>query len=59
MPDEVRVDNYHGFLHIHLSLNGDKIPIKNNNRDEVFIIIRNHIIKNKDIIKKELLEELL
>jgi len=59
MPDEIRVDNYHGFPHIHLSLEGDKIPIKYNDRDEVFIIIRNHLLKNKDIIKKELLEELL
>jgi hypothetical protein len=59
MPDEIRVDNYHGFTHIHLSLDGDKIPIKYSDRDEVFVMIREHIIKNKNIIKKELLEELL
>ncbi len=59
MPDEIRIDNYHGFPHIHLSLNGEKIQINYNDREDVFIIIKNHILKNKDIIKKELLGELL
>lgn len=58
-PDGIRIDNFHGFVHIHLSFNGDKIPIKHNDPKKIIKIIENHIFKNKGIIKKELLEELL
>ncbi|WP_281192496.1 hypothetical protein [Methanobrevibacter filiformis] len=35
MPDNVRVDNFHGFPHIHFSLKGKHNKININNMDDV------------------------
>jgi len=59
IPDKIRVDNFHGFPHIHLTFDGEKIAIKYDDMNEIVMIIRNHLQKNKNLIKKELLEELL
>nr|WP_302578488.1 hypothetical protein [Methanobrevibacter arboriphilus] len=57
MPDGTRVDNFHGFMHIHLEHNGKKHSIIENKTQILKIIIK-HIERNKKIIKKGLLEEL-
>ena len=57
-PDGIRIDNFHGFMHIHLEIGGKKYPIQEDKK-EIKEIVVNHINKNKRIIKKELREELL
>jgi len=57
LPEGVRIDNFHGFMHIHLELGGKKHPTID---DKVKIreLVKKHIEKNNKIIKKELREEL-
>lgn len=60
MPNSVRVDNYHGFPHIHFSLKGKHQPIKKEiTIDEAFKIITDPITNNIKINKEKLKEELL
>ncbi|MGL6298512.1 MAG: hypothetical protein ACRC1M_05025 [Methanobacteriaceae archaeon] len=59
MPINFRIDNFHGFPHIHFSLKGEHNPIRVNNFNEALIIVINHISNNDEINKKKLMEELL
>lgn len=59
MPDNIRIDNYHGFTHIHFSLNGKHEKIKYDDFDEIYRIIKMHILLNKGINKKLLRKELI
>ena len=56
-PDGIRIDNYHGYMHIHLELDGKKHSTTDN-KEMIPKIVKNHIEKNNKIIKKELREEL-
>ncbi|MDR0911329.1 MAG: hypothetical protein LBM96_01845 [Methanobrevibacter sp.] len=58
MPIELRVDNAHGFVHIHFSHRGIKHKINKNNFYEIYEIIVNHIEENKIIDKRKLWDEL-
>ncbi len=59
MPQEIRVDNYHGPLHVHPPREqGDPEPIAERSMDSVREIIWNHAQRRKTIIYAELLEEL-
>ena len=59
MPDNIRIDNYHGFTNIHFSLNGKHEKIKYDDFDEIYRIIKMHILLNKGINKKLLRKELI
>ncbi|MDR2623170.1 MAG: hypothetical protein LBC39_01165 [Methanobrevibacter sp.] len=59
MPIEIRVDNAHGFVHIHFSHRGIHHKINKTDFDEIYEIIVRHIEINKIIDKKKLWEELL
>ena len=59
MPIKIRIDNFHGFSHIHYSLKGKHVNINVNDKDEAFKIVVNHILNNIEIDKLKLTEELL
>jgi len=58
LPDGIRLDNFHGFSHIHLTLDGDHHHIKYDNADEIIVFLLNHIDKNKGIDIEKLKKEL-
>jgi len=59
MPDNVRIDNHHGFVHIHFTLKGKKNEIKEKDMDTLIDIIVMNITKNKELNLKELKEDIL
>ena len=59
MPDNLRIDNHHGFVHIHFNLRGEKIEIKETNLDILFDIIVENVTKNKKLNLDELRGDLL
>ncbi len=59
MPQEIRVDNFHGPLHIHPPRErGDPEPIAERSMEGVREIIRAHAERRQAIVYKDLLEEL-
>lgn len=59
MPHEIRVDNYHGSLHIHPPRDDTtRQAVLERSMEEIRDIIRRHAERNKTIVYKELLEEL-
>jgi hypothetical protein len=58
MPDNIRIDNFHGFSHIHLEFKGKHEPIKYDSFETVLNIIIDHIEINKGLNKKKLRLEL-
>ena len=59
MPQEIRVNNFHGPLHIHQPRKqGDPEPIAERSMESVREIIRRHAERRQTIIYQELLEEL-
>lgn len=59
MPDNVRIDNFHGFTHLHLEGKGCHEPIKHDPFDTVLNIVVDHIERNRGLHKKELRLELI
>ena len=59
MPDEIRIDNYYKPSHVHVQNKGIHIPIKYRDYEEVGLIIKLHLAKNKGINKEKLMDELL
>ena len=58
-PINIRIDNFHGFPHIHYSLKGKHHSIGINDLDKAYKIVIHHIENNKKIYKDKLTEELL
>ncbi|KZX10143.1 hypothetical protein [Methanobrevibacter curvatus] len=59
MPDEVRIDNFHGFPHMHyFAGDNNHKSIKTNTLTEALAIIINYLTKNDELIKEDLKEEL-
>lgn len=59
MPQEIRVDNYHGRLHIHPPRDDSvREPIRARSTEQVREIIRQHAERNKTVVYKKLVEEL-
>jgi len=52
--DGIRLDNFHGFSHIHLTLDGIHNPIKYDNVDGIIVFLLNRKIAFSPIIKFEL-----
>jgi hypothetical protein len=59
MPAKIRIDNYHGFPHIHYSLKGTHNPIEVNDLNKAFEIVTKYILNNETINKEKLRGELL
>lgn len=59
MPQEIRVDNYHGQLHIHPPRDESvRQPIRKRSIEQVREIIRQHAERNQTVVYEKLLEEL-
>lgn len=59
MPDNVRIDNSHGFSHMHMEIQGKHEPIKFDSFETVINVVIDHIGRNKGLNKKKLRLELL
>jgi hypothetical protein len=59
MPNNIRIDNHHGFEHLHFSLKGKKHEITEKNMDTLINIIITNVEKNKELNLNELKEDLL
>jgi hypothetical protein len=59
MPDNIRIDNFHGFPHVHLEGKGGHEEIKTNDFKTVHQIVIKHLERNKGVNKKELKRELV
>lgn len=59
MPHEIRIDNFHGSLHVHPPQNRDgPQPIAERSLEEVRGVVRRHAEAHGTIHFEELLEEL-
>jgi hypothetical protein len=58
MPNKIRIDNFHGFPHIHYSLKGEKQPIKTGTLTETLKIVLKYLSENDEIILEDLKNEL-
>ncbi|MDR0900500.1 MAG: hypothetical protein LBM26_02465 [Methanobrevibacter sp.] len=59
MPDDIRLDNFHGFPHIHFKANGIHIPVLYDDANIVFFIIQHHLRKYQKINKLILIKKLI
>ena len=59
MPGNVRIDNFHGFSHIHMEFKGKYELIKHDSFETVINILTDHIGRNKGLNKKKLRLELV
>ncbi len=61
MPDSIRIDNNHGYCHIHIEYKKNHQNIKDNSLEAIYAMIMDHIEINKGInldeLKKELINE--
>ena len=59
MPQEIRIHDYHGELHIHPPRGtGRRIPIRPRSMDEVKEILVRHIRRRQGVVFQELVGEL-
>ena len=59
MPYEVRIDNYHGGVHIHPPRGrGPPVLIREVSKDEAQAILERHLRRHRALAFEELLEEL-
>lgn len=59
MPESIRIDNNHGYCHIHLKYKKNYQTIKNNSFIGIYQLIIGHIEKNNGINLDDLKKELL
>ncbi|MCK9152288.1 hypothetical protein [Methanobacterium alcaliphilum] len=58
MPDNIRIDNNHGYCHIHLKNKKNHHPLKNDSFESIYQIISDHIQENNQIDMDKLKKEL-
>lgn len=59
MPQEIRIDNFHGPLHIHPPRElGDPEPIAERTMESVRELVRRHVESRRDVVFMELKEEI-
>jgi hypothetical protein len=58
MPNKIRIDNFHGFPHIHYSLKGKHQPIKTGTLTEALKIVLNYLSENDELVVEDLKNEL-
>lgn len=59
MPESIRIDNNHGYCHIHIEYKKNYQKIKDNSLDAIYAIIMDHININNGINLDELEKELI
>jgi hypothetical protein len=59
MPDSIRIDNNHGYCHIHIEYKKNYQRIKDNSLEAIYSLIINHIEINNGINLDELKKELI
>ncbi|MDP3624485.1 MAG: hypothetical protein Q8R66_11260 [Methanobacteriaceae archaeon] len=59
MPDSIRIDNNHGYCHIHLEYKKNYQNIKENSLEAIYSMITDHIEINNGINLDELKKELI
>jgi len=59
MPESIRIDNNHGYCHIHLKYKKNYQTIKDNSFDGIYQLIIGHIEENNGINLDDLKKELL
>ena len=59
MPESIRIDNNHGYCHIHLKYKKNYQKIKDDSFDDIYQLIIGHIEKNNGINLDDLKKELL
>jgi hypothetical protein len=58
MPDSIRIDDNHGYCHIHIGTKKNYHIIKDDTFDAIYSLIMDHIELNKGINMDELKKEL-
>lgn len=58
MPNNIRIDNFHGFPHMHYTLKGKHQPIKTKTLSESLNIVLNYLSQNDEINIEDLKKEL-
>lgn len=58
MPDNIRIDNFHGFPHIHIKKKAGHEKIGIDDPDMVYQIVMDHLEREKGLNIKKLKEEL-
>ncbi len=59
MPESIRIDNNHGYCHIHIEYKKNYQKIKDDSFDDIYQLIIGHIEKNNGINLDDLKKELL
>jgi hypothetical protein len=59
MPDSIRIDNNHGYCHIHTEYKKNYQKIKENSLESIYLMIIDHIEINNGINLDELKKELI
>lgn len=58
MPESIKIDNFHGYCHIHIHEKKNYHTIKNDNFANIYQLVLTHLDRNKGINVEELEEEL-
>lgn len=59
MPYEVRIDDYHGGVHVHPPRGeGPPVAVRETSKDETQGILDRHLRRHQALVFRELLEEL-
>lgn len=58
MPDSIRIDDNHGYCHIHLKCKQDYHTIQDDSFEAIYQKIVNHIVENNEINMDKLKKEL-
>ncbi|PKL66258.1 MAG: hypothetical protein CVV28_11710 [Methanobacteriales archaeon HGW-Methanobacteriales-1] len=58
MPESIRIDNFHGYCHIHLHEKKNYHTIKDDTFDNIYNLLVEHLERNKGIDVSELEKEL-
>ncbi|WP_066971137.1 hypothetical protein [Methanobrevibacter filiformis] len=59
MPDNFRIDNFHGFPHVHFSAHGKHHEIKNTDFETIYSTVQIHLNTNESLKKEELWRALM
>lgn len=58
MPESIRIDDNHGYCHIHIGKKKNYHPIKDDTFEAIYLVLVEHIARNKGINRPELRKEL-
>lgn len=58
MPDNIRIDSFHGFAHMHIHRKHPHLTIDVQDAETVYKIVTNHLERNGKVETEKLVEEL-